>query len=42
MPNLGETLLRMAGSLGEASIPDARLEAEALLAHALEISRTQF
>ena len=31
----------MAGSLGEASIPDARLEAEALLAHALEISRTQ-
>ena len=41
MPNLGETLLRMAGSLGEASIPDARLETETLLAHALEISRTQ-
>ena len=41
MPNLGETLLRMAASLGEVSIPDARLEAEALLAYALEISRTQ-
>ncbi len=41
MPTLGETLLRMTGSLEEVSIPDARLEAEALLAHALEISRTQ-
>ena len=41
MPNLGETLLRMAGSLGEVSIPDARLEAEALLAHVLQISRAQ-
>ena len=41
MPTLGETLLRMAGSLGEASIPDARLEAEALLAHVLQMSRAQ-
>ena len=31
----------MAGSLGEASIPDARLEAEALLAHVLQMSRAQ-
>ena len=41
MLTLGETLLRMAASLDELSIPDARLEAEALLAHALKISRAQ-
>ena len=31
----------MAGSLGEVSIPDARLEAEVLLAHVLQMSRAQ-
>ena len=41
MPTLGETLLRMSASLDELSIPDARLEAEALLAHVLKISRSQ-
>ncbi len=41
MPNLGETLLRISGSLAEVSIPDARLESEALLAHVLQMSRTQ-
>ena len=41
MPNLGETLLRISRSLEEVSIPDARLEAEALLAHVLQMSRAQ-
>ena len=41
MHTLGETLVRLAGWLEEASIPDARLEAEALLAHVLQVSRTQ-
>ena len=41
MPTLGETLLQMSASLDELSIPDARLEAEALLAHGLKISRAQ-
>ena len=40
-PTLGETLLRLTRRLDEASIPDARLEAEALLAHVLQVSRTQ-
>ena len=41
MPTLGETLLRISASLDELSIPDARLEAEALLAHTLQMSRVQ-
>lgn len=40
-PTLGETLIRLTGLLEEVSIPDARLETEALLAHVLQVSRTQ-